>query len=638
MVIAYLVLTLLLIIVPDQSVRARSCKYVGVNLGSPNYYEGNLTFVNLFKQAGSRSCRCSDWSGNCTTVSYDPDGYPTDVGPCDDGTGVGVPVIYMHGGPAYDPEIPSSQYYASCEGGGSINIGATTINCPATNVPVTLSSGGVTGVDFVSVSPSAYPKNIVVIPPGGVCGTSYTSYKHKTYCTSDSDCTAPDVCILFTDFQQNSPSNLPTFWPVFLSELDNFAWIRFMDWMGTNNHQGVCINNPNQKPCDGDRYGTVADCGLNGPCVSRWVDRKKVTAAQYNSTIPPSNVPLEIQAELCNILKKDCWFNIPHLADLDYAYNMGVLLKSSLDPDINLMVEYSNEVWNSMFAQFHWITNGHCTSDGSICSSDSECTSGTCDTSIHYDCPNTGGCNTYQEYTARGMELFEEFSKGFNDDSRIIFVIGTQVANPWVTSQIANYVHPTLGAFRYYKGSSTAPGDAMTMIGIAPYMGGLANEVNVQEDVARAWYKNIYGYCSVTTTIQCKSDADCPATETCKGITSLIRPNISETDPLGLRLIMYEGGNHIICSDSPNPTECIDGMNHPAGELPYREYYEKLNSLGVYGLVHFSFVYYRNTNQWMSWGLKWWTGQPDSEASKWRGILKYIEKCGVRTSKGASFN
>ena len=54
----------------------------------------------------------------------------------------------------------------------------------------------------------------------------------------------------------------------------------------------------------------------------------------------------EYVIELANILKKDIWINIYMSADSDYVANLAGLLKTKLNPEINIYVENSNEVWS----------------------------------------------------------------------------------------------------------------------------------------------------------------------------------------------------------------------------------------------------------------------------------------------------
>lgn len=52
---------------------------------------------------------------------------------------------------------------------------------------------------------------------------------------------------------------------------------------------------------------------------------------------------------LANTLGKNIWINIPHLANDDYVTKLAQLVLSTLEPHLNVYVEYSNEVWGTLF-------------------------------------------------------------------------------------------------------------------------------------------------------------------------------------------------------------------------------------------------------------------------------------------------
>lgn len=106
--------------------------------------------------------------------------------------------------------------------------------------------------------------------------------------------------------------------PDFLDNIKPFSTLRFMDWMGTNNSQQKEWSN---RPQPSDR-----SWALNG-------------------------APIEVMVALANKLKADAWFNMPHMATDDYVSNFAQLVKKTLDPNLNVYVEYSNEVWNWQFGQ-----------------------------------------------------------------------------------------------------------------------------------------------------------------------------------------------------------------------------------------------------------------------------------------------
>jgi hypothetical protein len=117
---------------------------------------------------------------------------------------------------------------------------------------------------------------------------------------------------------QNSPWN-----PVWVDKLKPFHTLRFMDWGATN-------GSPHQK----------------------WEDR---TSPGHYTWTGTSGAPYEAMIDLANELGDDLWVCIPHLADETYLRSMARLFRSRLKPGIKLYIEYSNETWNWIFAQAHWL-------------------------------------------------------------------------------------------------------------------------------------------------------------------------------------------------------------------------------------------------------------------------------------------
>lgn len=70
-------------------------------------------------------------------------------------------------------------------------------------------------------------------------------------------------------------------------------------------------------------------------------------------------VSYDMQIDLCNRLKIDGWFCIPHMADDNYIRAFAELVRDNMDPALRVFVEYSNEVWNwaGPYPQSHYV--GH---------------------------------------------------------------------------------------------------------------------------------------------------------------------------------------------------------------------------------------------------------------------------------------
>ncbi|WP_165219147.1 dockerin type I domain-containing protein [Aquisphaera insulae] len=93
------------------------------------------------------------------------------------------------------------------------------------------------------------------------------------------------------------------------------------------------------------------DGGTNST-LSTWAGRVQPDAF-LNTTV--NGIPYELMIELCNLTHKDMWINVPAMATDDYIANLASLLKSQLDPSLNVYVEYSNETWNTAFSEYNQV-------------------------------------------------------------------------------------------------------------------------------------------------------------------------------------------------------------------------------------------------------------------------------------------
>ncbi len=106
------------------------------------------------------------------------------------------------------------------------------------------------------------------------------------------------------------------FHPAFLEKLRPFSALRFYPWMKVYSSSG------------------------------RWAKRTTLGTARQGS---PEGVALEYMVELCNELRADPWFCIPHVADDDYVRRFATLVRDSLHHGAKVYVEFSNETWNTDF-------------------------------------------------------------------------------------------------------------------------------------------------------------------------------------------------------------------------------------------------------------------------------------------------
>lgn len=114
-----------------------------------------------------------------------------------------------------------------------------------------------------------------------------------------------------------------TFHPLFVQRLKPFKVLRFMDWGATNDSE-----------------------------LRYWRDRTTpLHASQHRET----GLAVEYMIELCNELKANPWFCMPHRADDEFVREFATLVRDRLHPDATIYVEWSNEAWNGIFDQAKWV-------------------------------------------------------------------------------------------------------------------------------------------------------------------------------------------------------------------------------------------------------------------------------------------
>ena len=60
----------------------------------------------------------------------------------------------------------------------------------------------------------------------------------------------------------------------------------------------------------------------------------------------------ELLIAAANESQSNAWINIPHLADDNYIRELAELWQANLNPGLKVIVEFSNEIWNTRFDQY----------------------------------------------------------------------------------------------------------------------------------------------------------------------------------------------------------------------------------------------------------------------------------------------
>ncbi|ERN42759.1 hypothetical protein KR51_00006080 [Rubidibacter lacunae KORDI 51-2] len=193
-----------------------------------------------------------------------------------------------------------------------------------------------------------------------------------------------NIRVLPAEFESTYQETI--FNPVFLARVAPFSALRFMDWMSTNNSD-----------------------------QQEWSNRPQVDDARYSV----KGVPLELMIRLANALNVDPWFTIPHRATDEYVANFAQLVREQLDRGRHVYVEYTNEAWNSIFEQFHWLLN-----NGIVTAADEP--------------------DDYRRiltsYTLRALQIGDIWRENFQDNGRTTVVLGTQTASRYVADVVTSYL------------------------------------------------------------------------------------------------------------------------------------------------------------------------------------------------------
>ena len=109
--------------------------------------------------------------------------------------------------------------------------------------------------------------------------------------------------------------------PAYINKVRSFSAIRFMPWQ--NSKETKLVN---------------------------WSDRPTVDHSHYNTN---KGVPIEIMVDVVNQTNAAPWFSMPYQANPDFVRNFARLVKQRLRGGKKVYVEYSNEVWNTLYPVHH---------------------------------------------------------------------------------------------------------------------------------------------------------------------------------------------------------------------------------------------------------------------------------------------
>jgi hypothetical protein len=285
---------------------------LGINLIEMNYYNSEQPFLNIFKTSGATKSTPTGWwthgmtewdTGEQAYLQLDANGYPTTLKASS--ADPHSPQLFTSVGVLLERDLPNAnagtglpyragRYVVLYDGQGTLEYGF--------DAALVTSSPGRDIINVKTPSGSGIDLRITATDPNH--NGKYIRNIRVVKAEEESLLVAGNV-----------------FEPSFLSLLQNFHVLRAMQWLDVDNAGGFLTN---------------------------WADRPTPNDAGWGSS---NGVPLETVLQLCNSVGADCWVNVPHKANNDYITQMAVLAHANLGSSQKIYIEFSNEVWNGMYAQ-----------------------------------------------------------------------------------------------------------------------------------------------------------------------------------------------------------------------------------------------------------------------------------------------
>jgi hypothetical protein len=338
--------------------------------------------------------------------------------------------------------------------------------------------------------------------------------------------------------------------PSLLSHWRGVSTVRFMDWMATNNSK-----------------------------QARWADRPKLTDATWTV----KGAPVEVMVDLANRLGADPWFTLPHRADDDYVRQFALVVKQRLDPKRKVYVEYSNELWNSMFEQSRYAG----------------------EQGIRLKLAEKPWEAGWRYTAQRSVEIFAIWESVFGGRARLVRVLPGFAANDWISNEILAWKNAAKHA------------DALA---IAPYI-----PFNIGGD-SKPTVAEVAGWDPGRLFQEIRQKALPEA-------IGFMRKNAAVAKKHGLRMIAYEGGQHLVGVGGGENDKRMTSLFLRANADPrigalYDDYFRAWVAAGGAEFAYFSSV--SGWSKWGSWGALQYVDEDPAKSPKWQALRRFAASRGQR--------
>jgi hypothetical protein len=305
---------------------------------------------------------------------------------------------------------------------------------------------------------------------------------------------------------------------------------------------------------------------------------------------------------------------MPHLADDAYSEGFATLVRDALDPRLKPHIEYSNELWNPLFAQTHWYLEAARARWG-----------------------QDAGDGWLQLTGARASEVMQVWTRVFGAAAPARLVRVAAVHTGWPELEVAQFDAPRLMA---EDPGRLPPVTAFDAYAVTGYFG---HDLGTEEraDTVRSWLaaslsaaeadaatRGLTGEALADHLARHRHDManELAATDLLAGslgelTTSLFPYHARAARERGLALIMYEGGTHVTgvgaVTEDAELTDFFNAFNYSDRMADLYDFL--LTGWDTAGGQQFNaFVDVAQPSKWGSWGALRHLGDDNP---RWRSLM-----------------
>jgi len=373
------------------------------------------------------------------------------------------------------------------------------------------------------------------------------------------------------DYNPNTGlSNTSPWRQEFLDDLYIYDRLRFVHWtntIGSGISEWSQTTNPNSDQRQLSSFGT--DCDPRPVCDT-----------------DDHGVAWEWVIDLGNRTQKDIWINVPLKANDQYVTELANLIDEKLDPNLDVYVEYTNELWNAVGG-----LSGDAGSNKDY-ATDMAIAAG-------IDNGNAGSNDNVIAWLAyRSTQIWESWRAEFGNDfdSRVVRVIANQSTNPDTGHRVLRALNNNLIDGKITN-TTNEEADAYA---IGPYFGLPKDDEPLPP-------------------VQTPEDWD-RLRALMEQAVDFARQNVDIWATVNTPVITYEGGQHLIEPRVPFAT--IEAMNRDErmGAM-YTDYLQGLQNAGV---EEFNHAFHTGVKKGADyWGAKAYPGEPGEEAHKFAALATF---------------